>query len=344
MREPANAAAVLQPARIGAAGEALRRRSDRRHLLTAVAVALLFHFLLVFGFWLVDRLGVRDIGEWSGPILVKIGVPDAPESPAPDPGILPEQSDTPSEDIPEESATESLPAENTPLQPEAADSGNLPASPADSEPTPDTESNVEDTSPSESAVPESRPTPAPVPSRVLGSEAGNNYLMNFDGSEDEVGRAGAYEYITSYMPLPEVIPAELMDGIAGTKTMTPDLIRGEIERFWDPGSREFTRKRGTAGTVPLQDRPYYWSLLTNYLDYDMADADWKSSGMRPVVVEFTVSPSDGARGAPLSNFNMKSRTNDPRVDEAVIYGLSRWVYYNKTDQPIKGRITYNFDR
>ncbi len=109
MSEPVNGAAVLQPARIGAVGEALRRRSDRRHLLTAVAVALLFHILLVLSFWLVDRLGVRDIGEWSGPILVKIGVPDAPESPAPDPGILPNQSDTPLEDIPEESVAESLP-------------------------------------------------------------------------------------------------------------------------------------------------------------------------------------------------------------------------------------------
>jgi hypothetical protein len=344
MSEPVSGVAVLQPARIGAAGEALRRRSDRRHLLTAVAVALLFHFLLVFAFWLVDRLGVQDIGEWSGPVLVKIGVPDAAESPAPDPGPLPDQSETPLEDIPEESAAESLPAESTPVQPEAADTGDLPATPADSKPAPASDRVVEDSSASESAAPESRPAPAPVPSRVSGSESGNNYVMDFDGSEGEVGRAGAYEYITSYMPLPEVIPSELMDGIVGTKTMTPDFIRSELESYWEPVYGEFVKKPSNAGVVPFKDRPYYWSLLTNYLNYDLADADWKSAGMRPVVVEFTVSLSEGDEGAVLDNFKMKSRTNDPRVDEAVIYGLSRWVYYNKTNSPVRGRITYNFDR
>ena len=95
MIEPAKDAAVLQPVRLGAAGEALRRRIDRRHLLLAIAVALLFHLLIVFGFWFMDRLRIRDIGDWSGPVLVKIGIPDAPESSAPDPGPLPEQIDTP---------------------------------------------------------------------------------------------------------------------------------------------------------------------------------------------------------------------------------------------------------
>jgi len=66
--------------------------------------------------------------------------------------------------------------------------------------------------------------------------------------------------------------------------------------------------------------------------------------MRPVVVEFTVEPSQGKRGARLSDFDIVSSTNDPKINEAVVYGLSRWVYYNATDRPIKGRITYRFDR
>ncbi|MCK5735870.1 MAG: hypothetical protein KAH21_05295, partial [Spirochaetaceae bacterium] len=92
------------------------------------------------------------------------------------------------------------------------------------------------------------------------------------------------------------------------------------------------------------DRPYYWSLITNYLNYNPEDADWRSAGMRPVVVEFTVSPSKGSRGADLSNITLKSRTINSEIDDAVIYGISRWVYYNNTDKPVNGRITYRFDR
>ncbi len=335
MREPAKDAAVLQPVRLGAAGEALRRRIDRRHLLIAILVALLFHLLIVFGFWLIDRLRIRDIGDWSGPVLVKIGIPDAPESSAPDPGPLPEQIDQPQQpeipvpDVPSETVEETVPEDSTPVQPESFADSTRPA---------------EEPAASETSTSETRPAPEPVPSRVLGDEGGNSYEMNFDGSEDDVGRAGAYEYITSYMPLPEVLDIFMVEKIVGTKTMTPDFIRGELQKYWEPVLGEYSKKPRSAGIVPMQDRPYYWSLLTNYLNYDMADAEWRSAGMRPVVVEFTVSPSKGARGAELSDFALKTRTNDPRVDDAVIYGLSRWVYYNDTDHPVKGRITYRFDR
>lgn len=334
MIEPARDAVVLQPARPGIAGEALRRRLDRRHFLVAVAVALLFHILIVLGFWLVDLLKVRDIGEWSGPVLVKIGAPDALVSPLPDLAPLVEETETPLEEPPSEAVPE-------PITPETEDT--KPSTPSDPQTSPDSNKPSEETQVAESAVSEAIPAPAPVPSRVQGSEEGNNYLMDFEGTEGEVGRAGAYEYITSYMPLPEVIPAALIQGITGTKTMPPDSILGEIEKYWEPVFGDYSKKAGISG-VPFPDRPYYWSLLENYLNYDIADADWKTAGMRPVVVEFLVSPSEGAKGAELSGFVMKIQTNNPRVNEAVIYGLSRWVYYNNTDKPIKGRITYRFDR
>jgi len=336
MIEAARDAAVLQPSSIGAAGEALRRRLNRRHLLAAVGIALLFHILIVLGFWLMDRVRVRDIGDWSGPILVKIGVPDAMDSPAVDPGPLPDQPeqtevpvppDTP-ETIPE-TVQEAVTENTTPVPPESSADSTRPA---------------EETPVQEAAVPQSRPDPQPVPSRVLGVESGNSYEMNFDGSEGDVGRAGAYEFITSYMPLPQVLDASLIEGIRGTDSMPPDYILGELERYWEPVFGDYSKKPGSAGIIPMQDRPYYWSLLVNYLGYDVENADWRSAGMRPVVVEFTVNPSKGARGADLSNITLKDRTSDPRVDEAIIYGLSRWVYYNDTDHPIKGRITYRFDR
>ncbi len=335
MIEAAKDAAVLQPARIGAAGESLRRRINRRNLLAAIGIALLFHILIVSGFWLIDRMRIRDIGEWSGPILVKIGVPDAAESPAADPGVLPEQQDEP-QDIPvlentSETVPEAVPEESTSTQPDN---------------TADSTRPQEDKPVSDSSTSESRPAPEPVPARVMGSEDGNNYLIDFEGSDGEVGRTMGV-YILDYMPLPEVIEAHLMDAITvpeNSKYLSPELIRDEILKYWEPVQGKYIKRRGSAGVVPLEDRPYYWSRLRKYLNYNMADADWRSSNMRPVVIEFTVNPSTGARGAELTKIDIVTHTNDPQIDEAILYGLIRGVYFNDTEKPIKGRIKYEFDR
>ncbi len=335
MIEASRDAAVLKPSGIGAAGEALRRRLNRRHLLAAVGIAFLFHLLIILGFWLVDLIRVQDIGDWSGPVLVKIGVQDAPDSPAVDPGPLPDQPEVSEQPIiPEESqpetASEAVPDNSTPLQPEASTDSTRPE-----------EKQPE----AESSIPENRPAPPPQPSRVKGEENGNSYEMNFEGTEGDVGRAGAYEYISSYMPLPQVLDASLLEGIEGTTAMTPDFIRGELERYYvEEVGGDYYKKQDSSGIISIGDRPYYWSLIVNYLGYKLEDADWRTYGMRPVVVAFTVSPSKGARGAELSDITLKTRTDNPQVDDAVIYGLSRWVYYNDTDHPIKGRITYRFDR
>jgi hypothetical protein len=184
---------------------------------------------------------------------------------------------------------------------------------------------------------------------VQGSEEGNSYEMTFEGTDDQVGRVAAYEFITSYMPLPQVLEGAMVRGARDYLGMSSGFIIAEIERYWEPQGNQYVLKQGPLGDVPMKDRPHIWSLLVNSLGYNLAEADWRNAGMRPVVVEFTVSlPGVDARGrqigAELSDFKLVSRTNDPKVDEAVIYGLSRWVYYNETGKPVKGRITYRFDR
>ena len=330
MTHPSQGSAVLKPADIGQAGTALRQRFDRRNLWAAVLIALAIHSTLVAGFWLYDRFKIQDIGDWSGPILVKIGQPDAPESPLADPGPLPEQSEEPAPVEPE------LPQPEQPaLEPSA------PVAPAES-----AEGRIperESTETSETAAAERPSVPAaPVPSRVRGQEDGNSYEMNFDGTEGDVGRAAAYDFITSYMPLPFSLPRSLVEGADPYLGMSAEMVQGELSRYWEPYQDQYQKKN--RAVVPMADRPYYWSLLVNSLGYNTADADWREAGTRPVVVEFTVGPSMGARGAELSNFDIVSGSRDPKVDQAVLYGLSRWVYYNKTDQEVRGRITYEFNR
>ncbi len=328
MIEPAKDAAVLQPVRLGAAGEALRRRIDRRHLLLAIAVALLFHLLIVFGFWFMDRLRIRDIGDWSGPVLVKIGIPDAPESSAPDPGPLPEQIDTPEQPdtpVPSDTVEETVPEESTPVQ---------------SESSADSTRSVEESATSETSTSEARPAPEPVLARVEGAEDGTNYFIDFMGSDGEIGKAGGYEWITSYMPLPFSINEVLMNNAKSYLGNSPSFIRAEFERFWELSHGEYIRNRKD---VPYDLRPYYWSLLENSLGFHTEEADWKKSSKRPVVVQFVVIPSTGPEGSYPSEIEILSHTNDPSVDAAVIHGISRRVFYNKSDRPITGRMTYNFE-
>lgn len=342
MSDPLPKGAVLQTGHAGEKAEAIRRSQDRRNLLTAVVVALLFHLLIVLGFLLSDLLGVRDLSDWSGPVLVKIGAPDAPESPKPDPGPLPDQPETPQPETPELPETPAVPPEETPQ----ADSA--PSTPDTSPDAPGPTVPAEDGSGGsgedvESPFAEPQAAVSSVPARVAGEEDGNNYEINFEGTDDDVGRAGAYGLISSYMPLPEYLDEDLIQGAVEYLKMSPEMIREELQQYWEPSFGDYLKKKGSAGTVRLEDRPYYWGILVNALGYDTTNPEWKTPGMRSVTVEFVVSPSQGSRGAALSDFSMITLSNNPAVDEAVVYGLSRWVYYNDTGHPVRGSITYNFE-
>ena len=340
MTDPLEGGTVLRAGRPAEAMVVLRRRFDRRNLWTAVACAILFHILIILIFWLIDVLGVRDLSDWTGPMLVKIGAPEAPVSSQPDPGPLPDQSEVevaeplePTE-MPLESPEETSPAESSPAKPESSPDANRP--------TPKDTSAVEGGGEAvESPFEKPRSAPPPQPSRVQGSEDGNNYFIDFEGTENEVGRAAAYDFITYYMPLPEVLDEALIEGAVAYIGMSPDFIRGEISRYWEPVFGEYVKKRGSS--VPLADRPYYWGILEKSLGYNLADADWRSPGMRPVKVQFTVGPSEGTWGADLTDFKIVSQTNNPAIDQAVIFGLSKWVYYNDTGRPVRGEITYSFN-
>jgi len=166
--------AVLKAGRPSAAGEALRRRLDRNHLLVAVAAALLIHLLIVLSFWLIDLLRVRDIGEWTGPVVVKIGAPEAPDLPVPDDPTAEIEAPLPPE----------TPVPPAPESPEAGETAApVPEAPAPEPAVPEPVSTptATPTTPVQPAAPA-----APQPSRVLGEETGNSYVMSFDGTDDEV--------------------------------------------------------------------------------------------------------------------------------------------------------------
>ncbi|PIE04109.1 MAG: hypothetical protein CSA76_05945 [Spirochaetales bacterium] len=329
MNTPVRNTAVLQAGHPSERTVLLRRRLYRRNLWTGIGAALLVHLLAVLVFVLIDRLNTEDLDKASGPVLVKIGTPEAPLSPQSDPGPAAE---------PREAAAGTL----RPVREAEAPAASAPpaASPAPQQPA---EENMV-TESAEAPFAEAPSEAQPLPSRVRGNEEGNNYLIDFEGSDSQVGRAAAYDYIISYMPLPEMLPGEMVDAAQSYLGMSAASVREELLIYWEESFGNYVKKPGAAGTVPLKDRPYYWSLLFSSLNFPSEKADWRTAGMRPVVVEFTVNPSRDTRGARLSDFSVISHADNPAVEEAVLFGLSRWVYYNNTEKPVRGRITYEFDR
>ncbi|OQX29441.1 MAG: hypothetical protein B0D92_03735 [Spirochaeta sp. LUC14_002_19_P3] len=307
--------------------ESVHRRLDRQNLLIALLSALVLHIFIFSCFWLADLWRVKEFGEWAGPVQVKIGLPDAPETTAPE---LPEA-------LAKSSASDGI-AVPQPLKQPPRQAATVPRASAAKPVRPG--ANSGHSAMSGAAAPET--STANVPAQVRGRESGNSYVMEFDGAESDIGRAGAYEYILSYMPLPERISAASFDNIGNYFNMDEGSIRREIERHWELFRGEYIRRAGEQGNIGFADRPYYWSLLLNALNYDLNDAEWKRNRIRPIEIEFKVQPSDGPRGAELSDFKVISPSYNPQIDEAVLYGLSRWVYYNKSERALRGRITYTF--
>ncbi len=319
---------MSHPAEINRSRERLRRHQDRQNTLLAIFCTLLLYLLVVCCILLLDLWRVMDVGQWRGPVQVKIGTPSAPPSPL--------QPDV------EETAAASLPTAPPPItEPLLEEQNPAPAARPSADKPQIQESQAADFQSTETPEAEVRDVQE-RPARVQGVETGNSYVIDFDGVEGEVGRAGAYEFISSYMPLPEAIDAILFDNASEYLNLSLNDIRRELEKYWEPFRSDYIKKPGIQGVVPLADRPYYWSLLRNALHFDAADADWRNMDMRPVIIEFKVLPSDDIRGAELTDLKMITRTSNPMIDEAILYGISRWVYYNDSDHAIRGRITYRF--
>ena len=66
-----------------------RRQFDRSSILLGILFALLVHFAVIGAIWFFDLLSIKDVGDWTGPILVKIGSPSAAAIPVPDISAIP---------------------------------------------------------------------------------------------------------------------------------------------------------------------------------------------------------------------------------------------------------------
>ncbi len=311
------------------------KRQKKRTLISFLA-AFLLHLLIFGGVLIYGLLFVEDIGDYSGPVLVKLGEPEGEDLPVM-PDDSPVQEEVPDEPAPpvEETQPEAvLPdtpvTEEAPVMPQPeADSPEavLPAETAPAE-TEQTSTPEQDSVPAEPAV----PAEPEVQTKIEGDPAGNSTVSEFFTS-GRVGRTlGAAIYL--YMPLPPFIGEDLFNRVQGM-SYSPEISRQQlIQRYYSPVNREYVLQEAP----PVDDLRAIWSYLID-AGYDYANADYKAGGyLRPVIITFSLSPE-----AELLNLKISQSSGNAEVDNAVLEGFQEASFYNSTDKEINGRFTYRFE-
>ncbi len=311
-------------------------KRQRRRTLWSFLAAFLLHLLIFGGVLLYDLLFVEDLGDYSGPVLVKLGEPEGEDIP-----VMPDDSPV-VEEVPEEPAPpveESQPeavipdtpvTEEAPVQPRPAEDSPEAVLPAESVPeqTEQSSTPVQDSVPAEPA----KPAEPEVQTVISGDPAGNSTEYQFF-SNGRVGRSFGTE-LYLYMPLPEFVSAGVFDRMTGP-TYSPALSRQDIFlRYY----RSLNLEYELISDPPVDDLRAVWDYLID-AGYDYKNADYKEGGyLRPVIISFTLTPE-----AELIEVKITQSSLNEKVDTAVLEGFQDAQFYNSTDREIKGRFTYRFE-
>jgi len=170
------------------------------------------------------------------------------------------------------------------------------------------------------------------------SEKGSSSDTTLGGSQGTVGQ-NIYQPVYSSLPLPRTVPASVYNAI-------PDLIMPPNIVIYTAQARKraFTTYYEFDGSVyrlkadvPLEQREPLWQILED-AGFDPAKTDYREGRtLNPVVIGFTVTKDNQLRGA-----EVLQSSGDPQIDQAVLYGFRRAVFWNKTGETVPGRFTYRF--
>jgi len=170
------------------------------------------------------------------------------------------------------------------------------------------------------------------------SEKGSSSDTILGGSQGTVGQ-NIYQPVYSSLPLPRTVPASVYNAI-------PDLVIPPNVVIYSAQARKraFTTYYDFDGSayrlkteVPLEQREPLWQILED-AGYDPAKTEYRESrSLNPVVIGFTVTKDNQLRGA-----EVLQSSGDSQIDQAVLYGFKRSVFWNKTGETVPGRFTYRF--
>jgi len=298
------------------------RAQERKRAITSLGLACAGAALLFVAALVLDLLTVRDYGDFSGPVTVRLGSPEAPDRPAP------------GRTEPDAALTEPVTAEPAEPQPQVSRP----------EPVPEDGTAAPQPAPAKPSEPRETVQAPTKPAFAVqkGSESGNAYELSFDAADGQVGRTFGPP-IWLYMPLPYTVPdvvyRDIPDyqGIAGTAAQRKEAFATLYSRQAD-GSWKLK-----GGSSPdYQERPEIWAMLEE-AGYDVANADYKDGkSLRPVVILFRVSPLSRSGEVVLEDVFIESSSGYSDIDKAVRYGFTQGQFRNSGAVPINGRFTYRF--
>lgn len=325
-------------------------KEQRKRDLTALASAILLHFLIIGGIFLAGHLFFEEVVEYRGPVLIKFGradapdeltdtMPKAPESTEEEQSSTVEESPESQEEIQQGNPQESVEVDE--FQSEDAverpvseeDYGNKGEAVSSSEKS-KSENRLtnEETSTSEAEE---------IVTITKGSEEGNAFETTFEASPGIVGRSfGNAIYL--YLPLPQFLDAQVFEKIPDDENLisrTAEKKRKILTGYYDLFGSEYVLK--DQRQPPFSERPQIWSILAEG-GYDLKNPEYKqvNSPLRDLIITFTV--DIGSEETSLSNIHVFHSSGSGEIDEAVIYGFQQAVFSNSSDVPVKGRFTYRF--
>lgn len=171
------------------------------------------------------------------------------------------------------------------------------------------------------------------------SEKGSSSDTTLGGSQGTVGQ-NIYQPIYSSLPLPQTVPVSVFNAI-------PDLIMPPHIVIYTAKSRKqaFTSYYELDGSVyrlkadvPLEQREPLWQILED-AGFDPTKTEYrKGRTLNPVVISFNITKLDQLRDT-----KVLQSSGEPQIDEAVLYGFRRTIFWNKTGETVPGHFTYRFE-
>jgi hypothetical protein len=318
--------------------------------MTALGVTLLIHILIAGIFILSHLVFLKDVQEYRGPVLVKLGRAEAPDQETHKQPVIPESteeqqsiSETTSKETKEEVKTgdpedsvriddsKSEKASDIPVS--EKENGDRGDSPVSSEAVSEKSSTSNDKSTTEEA--------RELVTVTKGSEEGNAYETTYDASPGIVGRSfGAAIY--QYLPVPQFIEKRIFTSLkndADLENLTADKKRGILSQYYEQYNEQEYILKGQI-QPDFNNRPQIWSILAEG-GYDLKNPEYKEIGLRPLIITFTVDV--GEKATSLSNVQVIRSSGVAKIDEAIIFGFQNAIFSNSSDIPVTGRFTYRFE-
>ena len=326
-------------------------KEQKKRDLISIGIALIIHLLIIGGFLLSNFFFYKDIEEYRGPVLVKLGRFDAPEEETDRHPVTPESSEQNdvSQDSLDTERTEDVksgePQDSVKIdEAENENSVDIPVSDNGNGDSGDSETSSEKNSQESSLSSEETPVAETEESVDVteGREEGNAYETTFDASPGLVGRTFG-DAIYQYMPLPQFVEQVVFDSVGDDEyliTLTAEKKLGILLSYYEVFGNEYLLKNQKQPS--MEERPQIWSILAEG-GYNLKQPDYKdvTPPLKSVVLTFIV--DIGNEETSLSNVQVNRSSGNSEIDEAVIFGFQKAIFYNSSEIPVKGRFTYRFD-